>query len=365
MSRLLKATFDCEVITPMFLGGADSNVPEIRVPGIRGALRFWLRAILGGRGLIDSKSLNKYEESILGSSDKGSSVAIRVKDKNFTTTRGAKAKAYNAGSSYLWYSVDMGRENDKKFITPNSRFQLELRSFDKEKLILVSEALCLLSKLGGIGSRSRRCAGSFEVVNCISSEQAVSKLFENTNEEIWKYFKDKEQRIDSKPEFAIFNSEWAQVIKCTKSFNKWEDAVGFIGQKFQSYRSKRGLNEGGDYDKVRGFIENGSTVNSIERVAFGLPLSFRFRTIRNGNNSANMKIVGNQDINRRASQLHLQIKCEDGNYVPYLTVFNSKFLPNNVSVQINSGRSREVISHGEFESLVAFTESIDDKKRMY
>jgi len=41
----IKATY--KIVTPMFLGGADHE-EEIRVPSIKGALRFWWRALAWG-----------------------------------------------------------------------------------------------------------------------------------------------------------------------------------------------------------------------------------------------------------------------------------------------------------------------------
>jgi CRISPR-associated protein Cmr1 len=38
-----------ETVTPVFLGGADPRgAPELRPPAFRGAMRYWLRAALGG-----------------------------------------------------------------------------------------------------------------------------------------------------------------------------------------------------------------------------------------------------------------------------------------------------------------------------
>ena len=37
--------FELEIITPLFLAGADTNKPELRATAIKGALRFWWRAL--------------------------------------------------------------------------------------------------------------------------------------------------------------------------------------------------------------------------------------------------------------------------------------------------------------------------------
>jgi CRISPR-associated protein Cmr1 len=41
----------------MFLAGADGSIPELRPPSIKGALRFWWRAMNGDLGLADLKRI--------------------------------------------------------------------------------------------------------------------------------------------------------------------------------------------------------------------------------------------------------------------------------------------------------------------
>ena len=38
--------FRLQVVTPLFLSGADQAKAELRPPTIRGALRFWFRAMM-------------------------------------------------------------------------------------------------------------------------------------------------------------------------------------------------------------------------------------------------------------------------------------------------------------------------------
>jgi CRISPR-associated protein Cmr1 len=42
---MIQIHFNCEIITPMFLAGADTGQPELRPPSIKGAMRFWWRAV--------------------------------------------------------------------------------------------------------------------------------------------------------------------------------------------------------------------------------------------------------------------------------------------------------------------------------
>ncbi|WP_201721812.1 type III-B CRISPR module RAMP protein Cmr1 [Desulfotomaculum copahuensis] len=40
-----RITFECRVLTPMFIAGADGLTPEFRAPSLKGAMRFWWRAV--------------------------------------------------------------------------------------------------------------------------------------------------------------------------------------------------------------------------------------------------------------------------------------------------------------------------------
>jgi CRISPR-associated protein Cmr1 len=69
-------TFTCETITPMFLSGADGQTPELRAPSIKGALRFWWRAV---NGHLELKELKEKEATIFGSpDDKGGKSLVRI-----------------------------------------------------------------------------------------------------------------------------------------------------------------------------------------------------------------------------------------------------------------------------------------------
>ena len=48
-------TFHCEVITPMFIGNAIPGEVELRPTAIKGALRFWWRAMNGHLPIQDTK----------------------------------------------------------------------------------------------------------------------------------------------------------------------------------------------------------------------------------------------------------------------------------------------------------------------
>ena len=72
----MKTVFSAEIefITPAFLAGADQNVPEIRVPSIRGELRWWFRA-LGGTQSEEAELFGSVHMNV-----SASAVVLRVSD---------------------------------------------------------------------------------------------------------------------------------------------------------------------------------------------------------------------------------------------------------------------------------------------
>ena len=44
-----EVTFTLQTITPLFLAGAEQDSAELRAPSFRGAMRYWLRALVGSK----------------------------------------------------------------------------------------------------------------------------------------------------------------------------------------------------------------------------------------------------------------------------------------------------------------------------
>jgi len=97
-----------EAVTPLFLGGADPRgEPELRAASIRGALRFWLRALLGGViGDKDLDALRKAESAVFGSTDTGASpVVVRIRNLSRGAPIPFSAMAGKQGLSYLFFAA--------------------------------------------------------------------------------------------------------------------------------------------------------------------------------------------------------------------------------------------------------------------
>ncbi len=167
-------TFECEVITPMFLAGADGVTPELRPPSIKGALRFWWRAM---HGHLSLEELKKQEEEIFGGAagetGKKSSIRIRVESGNLEIKRLTRENYLNYGMKDRGYF-----EEGSNFKTI---FQIRHEKVDFEKKILedIKDSFSLLCYFGGIGSKSRNGYGAFHSNNLVPFEEICKKSFLN------------------------------------------------------------------------------------------------------------------------------------------------------------------------------------------
>lgn len=340
MSRLHKVIFDCEVLTPMFLGGADGNIPELRVPTIRGGMRYWFRALAGGKGEINAVKLAELEEKVFGSSDKGSSVAIQLSGNN--TPQTVKGEIYTkddrgrpaaTGTAYLWYSLTLGN-NKKVAIQAGETFKITLRGRNQQTLGDAVDSFKLLAAFGGLGSRARRAAGSFRIT-------AIESSFELGQERlsVESYPAMPDTSLSQQPAFNVFNAQYCEVHRINNEFKSWDQAVEFLGSRMKTFRSKKGMRTGGDYDEMKELIENNRAPRQIDRVNFGLPLRFQFRSLKGkvAKNSVNVDLTGSNGENRKASPILFSVGKTGDEYYINVIYFKSKFLPDGGAIR--AGRS--------------------------
>jgi CRISPR-associated protein Cmr1 len=150
-------TLTLETVTPLFLGGAERRgAPELRPPAFRGAMRYWLRAALGGViGDSNLDELHRLENAVFGSTDYGSPIQLRLHDG--MTYRDNKILPHK-----------QGREaGQRKAFDTQQRFVLKmslLRSRDETIWRAACGALTLALTFGGVGLRSRRGYGTLRIV---------------------------------------------------------------------------------------------------------------------------------------------------------------------------------------------------------
>jgi len=180
-------TLTLETVTPMFLGGADPRgAPELRAPSFRGAMRYWLRAILGGVvGDGHLESLRKLESAVMGSTDYSSPVQIRLSD-----ALSGKLKV-NEKEQILPHRTDSAR---RKAFMAGQTFKLTMkmaRADSSEELIwdCACAALSAMLTFGGVGLRARRGHGTLRISYAREENEFLHK-FPSTKEGWKEHIKD-------------------------------------------------------------------------------------------------------------------------------------------------------------------------------
>jgi len=144
-----KVKIECEIVTPLFLHGADGETPEIRIPSIKGIMRYWWRAINYDN---DLNSLRTKEGELFGSSDNNkqskSNLIIKLE------------KVFNLKSQKETMLKHKEKSHSANAFTAG-KFILILMS--KNNIEYYKNLFILTTILGGFGKRSRRGFGSIRV----------------------------------------------------------------------------------------------------------------------------------------------------------------------------------------------------------
>lgn len=232
---------ECEVVTPLFLGGADRKSVELRTASIKGILRFWWRAIYGSD---DLDKMKKRESEIFGSTDKKSNLILQIAESNIKISSEKLNRSGFHILNYLAYGYDDNSGNIRQHIEPKSTFKIlikvdenykdESRNYYDEIMTSFSAMICL----GGIGMRSRSGLGSL-----------YSQDFQRFN--LSKYCKGDVKKYTS------LTVATRRFITKEKS-NTWNQALGQIGNL---YKEAKMLLKSKDGD-ARKYIDGGKSHHS-------------------------------------------------------------------------------------------------------
>ncbi|HDQ72525.1 MAG TPA: type III-B CRISPR module RAMP protein Cmr1 [Chloroflexi bacterium] len=359
-----KLELELEAITPLFLGGAEprGSPPELRAASVRGALRYWLRALLGGTmGDGDLDALRATEDSVFGSTNAGASAIILTLAHNGLETtefrkRGAireRGQFKPEGADYLlWSMSETGKKERgnwqpaRQYIVPGARFTMAMRPRlgapgAEDAWWRASAALWLLTQLGALGSRSRRGAGSL----CVTEEPGQADLppfkpppaVRDLQAQLESGLRQIRESlvmtgsVRTPPRFDVLAPGACNVwiLADGRPWSTWQQALDGIGGQMRDFRSRRRP----DYETMRDWMKRGATPRTVERAAFGLPLPFRY------SRGGPFDVVQGSQHDRRSSPLWLRVtKLGNGQHVGVATLFKSAFLAERESLQLQRGR---------------------------
>ncbi|HET8913929.1 MAG TPA: type III-B CRISPR module RAMP protein Cmr1 [Ktedonobacteraceae bacterium] len=327
---LLTTTFTLQTLTPLFLAGANQQTAELRPPSFRGLMRYWQRALVGGLVGTENtgiKQVIEQEGQVFGTTESGSPVRLRLKKTPRTTAPEKLTEKLNTtvngqyqatGKGYLIWSmaksgnVTKGNLKEARYFYPDgTEFEISLlaRPDHLAEYHKSLAAFWLMTHLGGVGSRSRRTAGSLSVIKTIakgkssdllknlpfepaSSPETLKKQLEQGIQTARTLFKDLKGQP---PSLAFFDALTPATCRIwliqgrPKPWSTMEEAMRALGESLQDYR--------GSFPKQ-------------DRVIFGLPLQG----------------VTNKD--RMSSPLHLCLhRLSTGQYIGVALVFKTRKEP--------------------------------------
>jgi CRISPR-associated protein Cmr1 len=364
---MTERSFQCEVLSPLFLGGADARgaPPELRAPSIRGAMRYWYRALLGGSSLLNSHDylpkIHSLEAELFGSTDHGGALSTRLSQasglpiESYEKDRALRTPEGNflpTGKDYLLWS--MGSTGGKvgspryqparQYIKPGAKFKFILSAqLHPDYIQKGTAAFWLLTNLGALGARANRGAGSLQAQaanspvsfkDCASIQELQSHLKRGiqdcmniVTEGAWGTLP-----VNEQAEFDILHPQVCNIWVVADGDLGWDSylqALNRLGSHFRDYRTHLNTLGKGDHDAVLGWFESGGRGPEIKRPIFGLPIPFRY------SDGGPSDVIIHEKSDRRGSPLHMHItKLESGKYVGVLTLFKSRFLPENVDLKL-------------------------------
>ncbi len=164
------------VTTPVFNSDGNQEHAEIRVPSIRGAMRFWLRAMAGVMAGNDLRALSAIEHKVMGSTAHSSPVKLRIPHQPASSDTShpdfLRSSDHNKWISYLlgpgltsWSPQERMMLLNRAHIPPGQDFELWLRftGDDTDAHLTALAALWLTFTYGGIGARTRRGFGGIRI----------------------------------------------------------------------------------------------------------------------------------------------------------------------------------------------------------
>ncbi len=278
-----RKTIECKLITPMLMhgiqekkNGRDIAVAELRPPAIKGAMRFWWRAIHGDLRLDE---LKKEESKLFGGAGEDSAVKSSFRIKLLTINLKIE-------------QIDPLPHKNSRFrisgYRENQKFKIE---FIGKDLDIVNDIFELTSILGGFGQRSRRGFGSVQVREVVNIE----------------YIENLINKINSK--FNYSNNILIRLKKMTWSNSK----ISLNIKDFQYYYNNFFIRRN-NYPYIKN-IEIGKEYSDMNSL---------IRTISSATHSYNKDgMFGSVQNGRYASPIYISVIKDGTKYRPIITTLNA------------------------------------------
>jgi hypothetical protein len=396
-------TVTFQVTTPLFNGGADPDRSAgfgsgadagVRVASIRGAMRFWFRALAGSAAGPDLKLLARMERSVFGGitdqhGNEDAAVASplilrlpdpprQVMDDRFLDGGNRAGLRYLLGLG-LMRPRSGGADLLRPYVRPGEEFTLKIGfrhargATDQVKdaaEALTFASLWLMCTYGGLGARTHRGLGGLRITDASGRLPASWKLADLRTPGLDFYrraswlrplpagvpgiYKEHLPALMSgkpvlgppgewkqPPPFPVIAKAYAPAALAQEQSSSWEEALSYAGRQWRLFRANRPDNNA--WARERGRVRTAEwddVINGDEPEfplgALGLPVEFQDK--ESGEKyQVNAAVPGESPRDeplRRASPVWLRAVGSGRSWGMFSFAFQSQFLPGPHAAQV-------------------------------
>ena len=372
--------YKLEFLTPAFLYGADQITPEFRLASLIGQMRYWWRMTQKWPS-NDFTAFKQKEGEIFGMPDEKNASAksfyiyltkrtvftpkkaeqVRNRDGSFAKDKSGTPlfmfDSKEKGIQYFFYPL-MRHAGHFSWIPVNTCVEFDIdfvNDTHKNKILL---SLFLLSRFGGLGSRSRRGAGAFSL--------SGDDVFEFTEKDLIRYINsDDKKNMRGHQYFSSIQHQspiWEALsnparFKILNPKDDWEYALDDVGFKMQKMRTNfKGQNRDVDPDftdeaiRLHQYFNQDSASDApgapLSKDAFGLPRIVNFSSTGQPNALTIAPYIkgekSKEKETRRASPLHITINRKNNQYYATLLILwdGLDFLPEYLPIKIKNNYTK-------------------------
>ncbi len=381
MTTEIEATY--RVVTPMFCSGADQRCAELRLPGFKGVLRFWWRALAWSRLDGNLDAIREQEDWLFGSAGGGQSrlsmhlsVDADPEVAGVDTVLEVAGNVVGEGARYLGYGVMEAFPSRQRgtragqLIRPCLRapldFTIRMRGRDlaDEPLNHLRNALLAVGVLGGMGAKSRKGYGSLAIqslrmddVEQWQAPQSVDDLRHRIK--ALRY----ETAPSGWPEFTALCGRTRHVLVRSTNNVQAMDLLNLVGCELMRYRSWGHNGQVLRRPSERNFKDDHDLMKSLrrsthpQRIAFGLPHNY-------GKDTRDHVGPHDRNLDRRASPLFIHIHQCGATPVAVLSFLPARFLPDGrTDISVGGSRVRQTEESDLYRPVHKFLDRLLDRKR--
>ncbi|SMO36381.1 type III-B CRISPR module RAMP protein Cmr1 [Melghirimyces algeriensis] len=341
-----------QTVTPMLMFGADQSRAEIRIPSIKGALRFWYRAV--------DPHYWKHEPQLFGSGgEKGGQSRFLMRLKTISQPEKYEKKwRKGVGYSYLSFSIKKNREP----ISVGTSFEISFYRRghlddhgNEEDWKRLMASVWLLGHMGGLGSRSRRGFGSL-TLKSIDPKSSVSEPFslplihrQKKPHEWMHAFQSGMDQIQgwlgkrsTEPKHTVLDGKSTFHLHM-HGYHDWKLAMDELGKTLKDFREKEGDREISGRKKWS------------KGAAVGLPLIIK--------QEEEQKTFSPKKGDRNASPIWMRIVKIGKKYYPFVTVLSTDTSIDQVVCRNEKGEEQpdQTLSVEIAETLDAFRHHLQNQ----